>query len=64
MVRGSYDEAVVGVNIQPISSLVKLRYLQLALRKALLNYVSEQGNKSCESPILTYATHLSALFEV
>ncbi len=49
VVRGTYDEAVVGINIQPISNLVKLRYLQLALRKALLDYVDEQGDQSCES---------------
>ena len=47
--RGSYDEAVVGVSIQPISSLVRLRYLQLALRKAILNYVDEQGDTSCKN---------------
>ena len=46
--RGSYGEAVVGIQIQPISSLVKIRYLQLALQQALLNYSSEEGNKSCK----------------
>ena len=44
--RGSYGEAVVGIQIQPLSSLVKIRYVQLALQQALLNYSSEEGNKS------------------
>ena len=47
--RGSYDEAVVGIKIQPIHTLVKLRYLHLALRKALLTYVDLQGDTSCKS---------------
>ena len=44
--RGSYDEAVVGVSIQPICNLVRLRYLQLTLRKALLEYVETQGDST------------------
>ena len=47
--RGSYDEAVVGIKILPIHTLVKLRYLHLALRKALLDYVDQQGDTTCES---------------
>ena len=46
--RGSYDEAVVGIKIQPIHTLVKLRYLHLALRRALLDYVDEQGDTTCK----------------
>ena len=46
--RGSYDEAVVGVSIQPISNLVRLRYLQLTLKKALLEYVETQGDSTGE----------------
>lgn len=46
--RGSYDEAVVGIKIQPIHSLVKLRYLHLALRRALLEYVDQQGDTTCK----------------
>ena len=46
--RGSYGEAVVGIQIQPITSLVKTRYLQLALQQALLNYSSEVSCKSCK----------------
>ena len=46
--RGTYDEAVVGFKIQPISSLVKLPYLNLSLRKALLLYMDEQGDLSCK----------------
>ena len=44
--RGSYDEAVVGIQIQPINSLLRLRYLQLAMRKALLDYIKLQGDTS------------------
>ena len=44
--RGSYGEAVVGIQVQPISNLVKMRYLQLALQKALSEYVENQGNSS------------------
>ena len=44
--RGSYDEAVVGIKIQPINSLLRLRYLQLAMRKALLDYIKVQGDAS------------------
>ena len=46
--RGTYDEAVVGVSIQPICSLVRLRYLQLTLKKALLEYVDTQGDSTGE----------------
>ena len=46
--RGSYDEAVVGVSIQPISNLVRIRYLQLALKKAMLEFVDTQGDSSGE----------------
>ncbi len=46
--RGSYDEAVVGIKIQPIHTLVKLRYLHLAMRRALLDYVDQQGDTTCE----------------
>ena len=46
--RGTYDEAVVGVKVQPISSLVKLPYLNLSLRKALLLYMDEQSDVSCK----------------
>ena len=52
--RGTYDEAVVGFKIQPISSLVKLPYLNLSLRKALLLYMDEQGDLSCKCNRNTY----------
>jgi len=47
--RGSYDEAVVGIQIQPISSLLQLRYLELAMRRALLTYIGAQGDTSGRS---------------
>lgn len=46
--RGSYGEAVVGIQVQPISSLVKIRYLQLALQQALLEYSTEEGSRNCK----------------
>lgn len=42
--RGSYNEAVVGVSFRPITSLLTLRYLYLATRKALLDYMEDQGD--------------------
>ena len=44
--RGSYGEAVVGIKILPISSLVRLQFLQLALEKALVRFVETQGDSS------------------
>ncbi len=46
--RGSDDEAVVGIKIQPIHSLVKLRYLHLALQQALEVYIEEQRDTTCK----------------
>ena len=46
--RGSDEEAVVGIKIQPIHSLVKLRYLHLALQQALEVYVEEQKDTTCK----------------
>ena len=46
--RGTYDEAVVSISILPIHQLVRLRFLHLALRKALLDYIEIQGDTSCK----------------
>ena len=46
--RGSDNEAVVGIKIQPIHSLVKLRYLHLALQRALEVYMEEQRDTTCK----------------
>ena len=46
--RGTYDEAVIGIGIQPIHQLVRLRFLHLALRLALLDYFEVQGDRSGE----------------
>ena len=46
--RGTHDEAVVGIRVQPISTLVKLPYLQLALQRSLFHYMEEQGDTSCK----------------
>ena len=58
--RGSYGEAVVGIKVQPISSLVKIRYLQLALQQALLEYSTEKGNKSCKYSLHNNVMNLKA----
>ena len=42
--RVSHAEAVLSVKVQPISSLVKLRYLQLALQRALLDYMHSEAD--------------------
>lgn len=55
--RGSYDEAVVGVDIQPITNLVKLPYLHLALRTAILDYMDEQGHTTGEPPLSRVHKH-------
>ena len=54
--RGTQDEAVVGIKVQPISSLVKLPFLNLALRKAIIGYMDQQGDSTCKlvTGILTY----------
>lgn len=44
--RGSHDEAVVGVKIQPITNLVKMSFLHLALKKALISFVESQSDAS------------------
>ena len=40
--RRTYGEAVVGVKSQPISRLVRMRFLQLALQLALVEYMEDQ----------------------
>ena len=49
VMRGSYDEAVIGISILPIHQLVQLRFLHLALRKALLEFIDVKGDTSCKS---------------
>ena len=46
--RGTHDEAVVGIRVEPIPNLVKLPYLKLALQKALIHYMEEQGDTTCK----------------
>ena len=48
VVRGTYGEAVVGVKIQPLTNLIRLQFLQLALKKALVQFVETQGDSSGE----------------
>ena len=46
--RGSYNEAVVGVNMLPISNLIKNSCLRDAMQKVLLKYVEEEADTSCK----------------
>ena len=46
--RGTQDEAVVGIRLQPIATLVKFPYLQLALQRSLVHYMEEQGDTTCK----------------
>ena len=51
--RGTHDEAVVGVRVQPIHTLVKkIPYLQVALQWSLNNYIDEQRDISSELTLL------------
>ena len=52
--RGSHGEAVVGLKILPISSLVRLQFLQLALEKALVRFVEAQGDSSGKLKIMFF----------
>lgn len=42
--RGTTDEAVIGVKLQPISALVKLRVLRKKLENAIKNYIDNLEN--------------------
>ena len=44
--RGSLEEAVIGVKIQPITNLVKTMPLRKDLTEALLKFIEGQNNKS------------------
>ena len=41
--RGSHQEAVVGIQVKPISDLVTMRELRTPLKKALLKYLKNEG---------------------
>lgn len=59
VVRGSYGEAVVGVKIQPLTNLVRLQFLQLALKKALVQFVDTQGDSSGECPRIMIKSYVN-----
>lgn len=42
--RGTTDEAVVGIKVQPISALINSRVLKTALQKAIEDYIEQQQN--------------------
>ena len=46
--RGTHDEAVVGIRVEPIPNLVKMPYLKLSLQRSLVHYMEEQGDTSCK----------------
>ena len=43
--RGSHQEAVVGIQVKPISDLVTMRELRTSLEKALLKYLRNEGEE-------------------
>ena len=66
--RGSYGEAVVGVKLLSISSLIKNRCLHKAMKSALMNYINTTANVSSKCSIfflsmfainIMYAPYLS-----
>ena len=50
--RGTHDEAVVGIRVEPIATLVKLPFLRLAMQRSLVHYMDEQGDCSCKFDFL------------
>ena len=44
--RGSSEEAVIGISVEPITSLVKQHFLHLALKQALMKYMELHGQLS------------------
>lgn len=50
--RGTYAEAVIGVEVKPIQVLVRHQYLRRSLRHAVTNYIEEQRDTSgmCHTP--------------
>ena len=44
--RGTYAEAVIGVEVKPIQLLVRHQYLQRSLRHAVAHYIEEQRDTS------------------
>ena len=43
--RGSHQEAVVGIQVKPISDLVTMRELRTPLKEALLKYLKNEGEE-------------------
>ena len=43
--RGSHQEAVVGIQVKPISDLVTMRELKIPLEKALVKYLRNEGKE-------------------
>ena len=50
--RGSTDEAVVGVEFQPISALITLETLKDSLKAAIAKYIHDEDSSSGELPCL------------
>ena len=52
--RGTHDEAVVGIRVEPIATLVQLPFLRLAMQRSLVHYMDEQGDSSCKFDFLCW----------
>ena len=62
VVRGSTDEAVVGVKLQPISSLVVHQVkLRNALQGAIQKFIDSKQSVTCKSQIAEQVTGFSKL---
>ncbi len=59
VVRGSKDEAVVGVKFQPISALVRTKILREQLQRAITKYIDNQDNSKGQSDFC----HMVAQYE-
>ena len=66
--RGTHDEAVIGIQIKPVSDLVKIPELRKPLQAALVQYIKNEMEVSCKYdlkamvailyfPLLYYNTH-------
>ena len=62
--RGSYDEAVVGVSLQPITTLVRQCHLKKILKKAVCTYMEEQERELSKCIPYNYVCSLSHNYTV
>ena len=59
--RGTHDEAVIGIQIKPVSDLVKLPELRKPLQAALVQYIKNETEVSCKYTMLIFYSMLECL---